>query len=182
MIKFKIDMKFKFLLLFILTFSIFHIQAQDQESIKNTVVKKGDQAFNYKGQDLENNTYELSQFKGKHVLMVFTLTDYGIGTKLTELNQKYKEELVIILVHDTKYEKSSYEEGEDIFGIRYDGINIWTAEDKMGQRKKYGVNSWTPHYFLIGPDGIVQDVWNGRDWNGLMAWGYLEATLKEHLE
>lgn len=80
--------KIIFTLLFLL--AVVSVNAQDAKSL-----------YDYKMTDIDGNTFDMSELKGKKVLLVNTATECGYHPQLTDMEklyEDYKDELVIVAI------------------------------------------------------------------------------------
>lgn len=111
--------------------------------------------------DIEGNICHLSELKGKHILLDFWSRGCGPCLKSIPEIEKVKE---------------MFGDRLSVVGVSMDGEKLWKkAVEELGMSgyqwndlkgsgrgaaAKYGVKG-VPYYVLIGPDGIIRDVWAG---------------------
>lgn len=138
-------------------------------------VLPGDKMPDCKLYDLDSNVRQLSDYKGKYILLEF----WSVACRpclmerpvLNRLAGKYKDSLYIIGINlDTD---------RSVWGVKMEGaepieyINLSDGKgDKAGVGARYCVEG-TPFFVLVSPEGVVLDSWNSA--------GYTEKYLLKFL-
>lgn len=139
------------------------------------VVKTGEPMIDTKVFDLEGKEYNLSDFKGKYLLLDFWSTGCGpcimAMPEMGELAEEYKNRLTIIsLSLDTK---KGWQKGSEMHKMTW--MNLSDGEEMQGVAAKYGVTGM-PNYTIISPEGIVLGSWMGY------GKGSLKKKIKEYIK
>lgn len=132
------------------------------------ILKKGDQFHDFSAKDLLGNTYQLSSFKGKYILLDFVETYCApcveAASDLAILSKKYKELQVIsfYVEQDAKIMQAGLDRDRPTWPAIWDGKGT-QSEISL----KYGVNGF-PTFVLISPEGkiIMHSSGFSRDDNG----------------
>lgn len=120
------------------------------------ILQKGDQFYDFAAKDLAGNSYQLSAYKGKYILLDFVETYCGpcmeSAKDLEHLSKKYQNELQIISFYvetDPKIVQIGLDRDRPTWPA------IWDGKGHDGEIKlKYGVSSY-PTFVLIAPDGKI---------------------------
>lgn len=139
------------------------------------VVKTGEPMIDSKVFDLEGKEYNLSDFKGKFILLDFWSTGCGpcimAMPEMGELAEEYKDQLTIISMSlDTD---KGWQAGSKMHKITW--MNLSDGEEMTGVAAKYGVTGM-PNYTMISPEGIVLGSWMGY------GKGSLRKKIKEYIK
>ncbi|MFI3265483.1 MAG: TlpA disulfide reductase family protein [Rikenellaceae bacterium] len=145
-------------------------------------------AIDFKGVTTDKSEFHLNTtLKDKYVLLNFTSNDCGycwrIYPYLIKLQEEYKDQLVIICVHnmdsDTyeNWEKSAKQFYRDNAQKIIDNelLTIWKASYLCNDYSDPSKNGW-PHFFLINRDGEIVKKWFGANEKKLIT--NLEKELK----
>ncbi|MFT6167739.1 MAG: peroxiredoxin [Vicingaceae bacterium] len=141
---------------------ISNVYSQDQNAINDLSV--GDSIFDFIGKNDKGKEIQLSEFKGKYVLLNFTATYCGpcwnTYNQMNELQAEYQEKLVVISFHlDDQIELwNSIAQKKK---ITFDCLSIWTCDNKKNIIDTYGVNGY-PYFVLINDKGIIVKKWFGH--------------------
>jgi peroxiredoxin len=160
--------KFIFWLFAIVFCVIIPASAQDQ-----VLLDKGDFAPNFTEVDEQGNTISLDDYRGKVVLLNFTATWCGpcweAYTPMNELQEQYKDDLVIISFHMDNMKKKWKEKAKSK-GIIFDVISIWESDTKKEIFKSFAPELY-PSFVIINKEGKIKKKWSG----------YLEFTLRKRV-
>ncbi len=124
------------------------------------LLKVGEKAPSFSGVDLNNKEWKLEDYRGKKVLLDFSVINCGYCLEsLKYFNQEDFQlasniEAVYINQEDSKEQVEQFKEK---IGIPFPAIP--EAQDIA---QKYGVNSW-PLFYLIDEEGIIEEVIVGFD-------------------
>ncbi len=135
---------------------------QSQEEL----LQVGQKAPLFSTTDINNQAWNLEDFKGKKVLLDFSIINCGYCLEsLKYFNQEDFKlasniEAVYINQEDSREEVIQFEEK---IGIPFPAIS-----DADEIAKQYGVNSW-PLFYLVDEEGIIEDVIIGFDKEKLKA-------------
>jgi len=139
-------------------------------------LKAGDEAVNFTMPDRKGNLLGLNDFKGKYVLLDFWSSGCGPcrleSPNLLRNYKEYRDKGFEIISISFDRDREAWEKALDKDGV------IWTSlcdfkggdGDVIMTYKVY----FMPTYFLIGPDGIIRDKWQGM--------GQLDKKLKKLFE
>ncbi|MEO0898022.1 MAG: TlpA disulfide reductase family protein [Bacteroidota bacterium] len=145
--------------------------------IEVKVPQEGEMFVDLKLSDLQGNAHNLSDFKGKYMLLDFwSLGCYPCilaAPELREMQSKYADKLSIVGVSmDTK--KNMWEEATERDSV------TWTNLSDMkgtfgGAGVAYGISGF-PTYILISPEGEIVKRWSG------FGEGIFEEKIGEYLK
>ena len=133
-------------------------------------IKIGDDMADAQLPDLSGEVCQLSDYKGKYILLDFWSAGCGpcimAMPELKEMSERYRDRLTIVGISSDN--KRIWEEATEKYGITWVNLN---APGQSEIAAKYGV-SGIPHQVIISPAGIVLGSWVG----------YGKGHLKERLE
>lgn len=126
--------------------------------------------------DPEGNLHHLSEFKGKYILLDFwgrnCVPCIQSIPELEEIAEIYKGKLVVVSI--SRDEEKIWKEfiaEKKMTGYQWNELR----SSHTGLAARYKVVG-VPHYVLISPQGIVQDIWSGY------GKGFLKWKLKKQLK
>jgi thiol-disulfide isomerase/thioredoxin len=145
------------------------------------VLKKGDTMVSFSGIDVKGKQHQLSEVKGKYILLDFSATFcvpcIESVKDLKKLSTLYADSLQII-TYSADGGKSTW-----LTGVKRDHptwLSLWDGKGPYGEAQmKYGVNG-VPTFVLINPQGKIVANWSGYGTNADGS-GTLETELKKYL-
>jgi len=150
----------KFLGLTIILFFIGQCLCAQSEDILN----KGDLVPNFTEVDEHGNEINLTDYRGKVVLLNFTATWCGpcweTYTPMEELQNRYNDDLIIISFHLDDMKKK-WKKKAASKGIEFDVISIWDSENKKDIMNSFAPDLF-PNFVLLDKDGIIKKKWTGN--------------------
>ncbi|MEJ7559312.1 MAG: TlpA disulfide reductase family protein [Pedobacter sp.] len=128
------------------------------------ILEEGDAFYDFAALDKEGNKHQLSDIKGKYILLDFSATYCGpcIASlpELTEVSRKYANQLTVITF--------SGDGGKETWlrGLNRDQpqwLSLWDGKGSYGETAiKYGVSGY-PSFVLINPERKIVSKWIGYD-------------------
>ncbi len=124
--------------------------------------------------DLDGNTHQLSEFRGKYILVDF----WSVGCypcvmsfpELSEIAETYRDKVHVVKINVNPYK--TWREATTFYGLT--GNNFRDSKEMNGLYTNAAQNA-VPTYMLINPDGTVHSTWSGY------VEGSLKATLLESI-
>ncbi len=124
--------------------------------------------------DLDGNTHQLSEFRGKYILVDF----WSVGCypcvmsfpELSEIAETYRDKVHVVKINVNP--DKTWREATTFYGLT--GNNFRDSKEMNGLYTNAAQNS-VPTYMLINPDGTVHSTWSGY------VEGSLKATLLESI-
>lgn len=140
-------------------------------------LKNGDKYVDFTAQDTTGRQHQLSELKGKYLLIDFTETWCGpcmsSMKELKEIHQAYADSLQL-LSFCADISKEQWLTG--INRDKYPWLSLWDGEGYYGKTiLKYGVLGY-PTFVLINPAGNIIKKWTGYDDGGIRS--VLEKEMK----
>jgi len=129
-----------------------------------SILDKGDHVPNFTEIDDSGNEINLIDYRGKVVLLNFTATWCGpcweTYTPMQNLQDRYKDNLVIISFHLDKMKKK-WEKKAAEKGIQFDVISIWDSENKKDIMNSFAPDLF-PSFVIIDKEGVIKKKWDGN--------------------
>ncbi len=124
--------------------------------------------------DLDGNTHQLSEFRGKYILVDF----WSVGCypcvmsfpELSEIAETYRDKVHVVKINVNP--DKTWREATTFYGLT--GNNFRDSKEMNGLYTNAAQNA-VPTYMLINPDGTVHSTWSGY------VEGSLKATLLESI-
>ncbi len=124
--------------------------------------------------DLDGNTHQLSEFRGKYILVDF----WSVGCypcvmsfpELSEIAETYRDRVHVVKINVNP--DKTWREATTFYGLT--GNNFRDSKEMNGLYTNAAQNA-VPTYMLINPDGTVHSTWSGY------VEGSLKATLLESI-
>lgn len=124
--------------------------------------------------DLDGNTHQLSEFRGKYILVDF----WSVGCypcvmsfpELSEIAETYRDKVHVVKINVNP--DKTWREATTFYGLT--GNNFRDSKEMNGLYTNAAQNA-VPTYMLINPDGTVHSTWSGY------GEGSLKATLLKSL-
>ncbi|MDN3202982.1 TlpA family protein disulfide reductase [Algoriphagus sediminis] len=127
---------------------------------KSQLLKVGQKAPLFSGVDLNNETWNLKDYRGKKVLLDFSVINCGYC--LESLKYFNKEDFKLASNIEAVYINQEDGRNEVAQFKKKVGIPFPAIADAQEIARKYGVNSW-PLFYLIDEEGVIEDVILGFD-------------------
>lgn len=139
------------------------------------IVKEGDMLADADLYDLQGKLHQLSEFKGKMMLLDFWSSACGPCImsipELKEVSDIYKDRLHLISISEDP--KETWKKASEKHNISW--INLNDLQFDNGILQKYDVRG-IPSYVIISPEGKIMQKWGGY------SKGSLKSKLKKWLE
>lgn len=135
------------------------------------VVTVGDSVYDTDLYDLKGQVCNLSDFKGRYLLLDFWSAGCGpclmAFPEMREVQEAWKDRLVVVGISSDS--EKVWKEASERKGITWTNLN--DMQGTVGIYAHYGVRG-IPHYVIVSPEGRIMHVWRG----------YGAGVLKKKLE
>jgi len=133
-------------------------------------VSVGDIAYNIVGTDENENQIDLSEYRGKYILLNFTATNCGPCWKtydiMNEMQDNYQNKLKVVSFH-VDNDKEKWNSISKRMNIDFKCTSIWGSEEKSKIVDIYNIDGF-PYFYLINKKGKIIKKWFGNQKNKIV--------------